>query len=264
VRKAALAFIALSVFVVGLWVIALPESLLKELIEHSLGSDTLYLQSEGLKKGFFYRFRAERIVLKKIGAGSNSGDTLLVFQDVHFRLKFRSLLRLSPEVGFRCRLNQGDVVGDIHITGKRNARVNGTNILIQGIPSLESLGIRGEGMLSGNLEVNNREGEMKLSVTDARLNSTSLGGVFLPLELFHTIKGAAGMSDGIVTVRSFTLEGRGVYARVKGSARGRDLNMNFELMADSSFSSGPVLSAMMEQYKVSPGYYVIPLRGMLL
>ena len=262
-KKATIACIAFFLFVIGIWMIAFPETLLKEFIEGSLQNDTLYLQSDGLKKGPFYRFSAERIVLKKATPGGGSGDELLVFQDVHFWLNFASLLRLNPEVGFRCKLNQGDIVGVIPVAGARGAWIEGTNIHIQEIPSLDSIGIKGEGTLTARLVVNKKGGEITLSVADARLKNTSLGGVFLPLELFHVIKGAAEMSNGTITVRSFTLEGRGVYARIKGNTRGRDLNMNFEFMVDSSFPSMTVLS-LIEQYKVSPGYYVIPLRGLLL
>jgi len=57
------------------------------------------------------------------------------------------------------------------------------------------------------------------------------------------------------------MSGTGIYARVKGSIRGADMNMSVELMTDSSFTTEPLFQFILDRYKVSPGYAVIPLKG---
>ena len=68
-------------------------------------------------------------------------------------------------------------------------------------------------------------------------------------------------NDNTAEVRSFAMTGTGVYARVKGTMHGNDMNMSLELMTDSSFESGFLFQVMLEKYRVSPGYYLVPLKG---
>lgn len=263
-KKAAVIIIVLFFLIIGLWFIALPESLIKDLIGSSLSKEYLYLHTEGFKKGLFYNFSAERILLKKKGINRDSDETLLIFHTIHGRFDFTSLFRLSPELSFDCRVDGGDVTGKVGLAGENGLVINGSNIHINGIPFLEPLGIHGEGILSGSFLVGNGTGELKFSITDARLKGTSLEGIFLPLNIFHEVKGAATINNETVEVQSLAMAGRGVYGRVRGSIRGTHLNMTFELMTDSSFKPEPLFRAILEQYKVSPGYYVIPLKGKIL
>ena len=83
----------------------------------------------------------------------------------------------------------------------------------------------------------------------------------MPLEMFQEIKGAATINDEAVEVRSLALSGKGVYGRVSGNIKGTNVDMTFELMTDSSFDLRSLTHAMLGQYNVSPGYYVIPLKG---
>lgn len=263
-KKALVIISALSLFIIGLWFIAIPESLIVDLIDGSLNKEYIYLQSKGLKKGLFYTFSAERITLKKKGIDRDSDETLLAFRDVHGGFEFTSLVRLSPELSFNCRMDEGDVTGKVGLAGENSLTITGSNIHINEIPFLGPLGIHGEGILSGSFLIGNRAGELKFSITDARFKSTSLEGIFLPLNIFHDIKGVATINDETLEVQSLSMSGRGVYGRIKGSIREMNLNMTFELMTDSSFKSDPFFHAILEQYKVSPGYYVVPLRRKIL
>jgi type II secretion system protein N len=260
VKKAAVALIALLLFIVALWFVAIPESLIADVIENSLGRDYLYLKTEAVEKGLLYSFEAERILLKKKGSGEDS--TLLVFNNVKGNLEPFSLFRLHPELRFQGSMNGGDVTGFVRMTGADSLMITADNVRMAGIPLLEPLGIYGDGTLSGSFLIRNNSGELKFSLRDAQLKSASVGGVFLPLDLFHDAKGAVRFAeDGAAEVQSFALTGTGIYARVKGTVRGRDMNMSLELMTDSSFAPDPLFRMMLERYKVSPGYYQIPLRG---
>lgn len=261
-KKAAVALIVLLLLVVCMWFIAIPENLIADLIENSLSREYLYLKTEGVKKGLFYNFGAERILLKKKGSGRDSDDTLLVFSNVKGRLDFLSLFRLRPELRFHGSMNGGDVTGFVRLTGADSLMITAGNIRINGIPLFEPLGIYGDGILSGSFRVRNNSGELKFSVRDVNLKSTSLSGVFLPLDLFHDIKGAVKMnSDNTAEVQSFAMTGTGIFARVKGTMQGNDMNMSLELMTDSSFASGSLFQMILEKYRVSPGYYLVPLKG---
>ncbi len=260
-KKAAL-ITALALFlVVGLWLVAVPESLVADIIENSLNRDYLYLKTEGVKKGMFYNFRAGRILLMKKSAGESAESPLLELTDVRGRFSFLSVFTLSPELAFKGWMNGGEVKGRVRLTGKDRLVITGENIPVRGIPLLEPLGIYGDGTLSGSFVVRNNTGDLKFSVMDARFDRGSVAGVFLPLDLFHEIRGAASLSNDLVEIRSFAMSGRGIYARVKGSIRGTRMNLSLELMTDSSFTTEPLFQFVLERYRVSPGYAVIPLTG---
>jgi type II secretion system protein N len=226
-----------------------------------LGKENINFETEGFRKGSFYNFSAERIVLRKSGIKGDSYTPLLVFRNVHGWLDFMSLFRIRPELNFEGEMNGGEVAGKVGLTGKENLTIGGNAIHIKGIPFLDSLGIQGDGLLSGDFHMNNGIGEVKFWVVDTSLKSASWGGGFVPLEVFQEIKGAATIKDETVEVRSLALSGRGVYGRVRGSIKGSNVDMSFELMTDSSFGLGSLTHAVLGQYKVSPGYYVIPLKG---
>ncbi len=260
-KRAALVISAVSFFVVGLWFIAIPEGLITDLVEEALHNDSFALEAEGLKKGLFYNITARRILLRKKGIGREFDDPLFVCDNVKGRADFLSLAGLNPELNFTCDMNGGGVSGEIRLTGNGEVNLRGNNLSLRRIPFLESLGIHGEAIFSGGLRLNNTTAELRFALVEARLEKTSLGGVFLPLDLFHDIKGAASMSSGTIEVRSATLSGNGVYARARGSVRGSNLDMILELMIDSSVKSEFPIEPLLEHYKVSPGYYIIPLKG---
>jgi hypothetical protein len=54
------------------------------------------------------------------------------------------------------------------------------------------------------------------------------------------------------------MEGKGVYARIKGIIRESNFDGNIEIMMDSSFDLYPIFKSLLARYKVSEGFYVIP------
>ena len=260
-KKAAIAIAGLFLLIAGVWFIVLPGCLIKDLIEHSLGSDVVYLKADGFRKGLFYDFSARKILLKKAGSGKDSDVTLLEFDDVNGRLDLLSIAAFRPKLNFSCRVGDGAVTGRVGLTGKGRAKIIGGDIHLKEIPFLEPFGIHGGGTMSGSFEESGNRSELELSLIDANLNSTTFMGVFLPLEVFHEVRAAATITGGAVDIQSLALSGEGVYGRVKGSVRGGNMDMSLELMTDPSFKLAPLLQAMVERYKVSPGYYVFPLRG---
>jgi len=277
-KKVAIVAVTFIFAVSGIWLVAVPEGLIVDLVEDSLNRHDLYLRAEGLKKGLFYNFRVERVSLNRRGINNGRGvqkgsqdfpgysdETLLTFNNLDASVDLLSLLRLSPVINLRCILNGGIVRGRLGITGRANfIRIYGDGIRIGGIPFLKRIGINGEGSLSGNLWYSNREGEAKFSVASARLENLSYGGVSLPLQLFHDIRGVIVINGETINLKSFTLDGNGAYARLSGNIKGSDLDINIELMTDSSLKQGPILEWMLRTYRVSPGYYVIPVKGPLV
>ena len=260
-KKAAALSLAFALVVAGIWFIVLSDSLIISLINGSLGRENIDFQTEGFTKGAFYSFTAERIILRKREVKGDSLIPLLVFRNVHGRLDLPSLFRMRPALDFGGEMSGGEIEGKVGLTGKETLTVKGSTIHINGVPFLEAAGIQGDGLLSGDFHMSNDTGEVKFWVSEANLKSVSWGGGVVPLDMFHEIKGAATIKGETVEVHSLTLSGQGVYGRVRGNFKGMNADMSFELMTDSSSGLGSFAHAMLGQYKVSPGYYVIPLKG---
>jgi hypothetical protein len=54
------------------------------------------------------------------------------------------------------------------------------------------------------------------------------------------------------------MEGKGIYVRMRGTIKESNFDGNIEIMMDSSFDLYAMLQALLERYKISTGYYVIP------
>ncbi len=259
--RVAIAITVLFLVVEGFWLIVLPGGMIRGFLEGSLDNDYVYLRSEGFKKGIFYNFSVAKLSLMKRSSGGAADALLLEFDDLKGKVDLLSVVAFRPEVVFRCRMNDSDITGRVALTGRGKTAVSGDNIRMKQVPFLEAIGIHAEGVMSGDFSAEKNTGSLKVSLADASFRNSSLAGVFLPLEVFHDVKGSAAISSGTVEVRSLAMTGNGVYGRVKGSAKGGYMDMNFELMTEPSFRLDPFLQAMIERYKVSPGYYVFPLKG---
>jgi type II secretion system protein N len=257
VKRLLIAGLAGIVIVLGFWQIAVPDSLITDLIGNSLSAKGLHADFTGFRKGLLFTFEARRITLKK------SGNPLLSIENARARIKPLSLLALRLPVLF-----DGDISG-----GRMNARVdllhagNLTDITIdkaemEGIPFFRTLGLAGSrGTLSGDMKIENSSGEIRFALSNAVFESASFGGITLPLEMFSNARGAMTIDNNTVGIKSFAMEGDGIYARIKGNIREGRARLTAELMPERSFKEKNYIFSMLEQYKVSPGYYSIPINS---
>lgn len=247
----------LLVLLLLVWHLALPESTVKGLLNKSLSGTGLSVEMTGFSKGFFGSISAETLTLAGTGGGPPAG-TVLTLQGVSAGLVPGSLLSLEPRLFLRGRLAEGSLSATIRLAGDRSATVSAESVNIRDLTVLRSYGIEGEGLLKGDLIVTGGLGRATFSISDAKLQNTTLGGALLPLSPFHTIRGAFEIRPGKTEMPSVALEGKGVYARVSGTIQGRAMNLKVEVMHDASHTPDPMVAAMLRPNRISPGYYVIP------
>lgn len=272
-KRAIIVIVSLVLLVESFWLVAIPERYILSLMETAFSGAGLHLRTEGFRKGLFFNFSARKMVLSKMGTLERSGEAsnplagsafpLVIFQDVSGRVDLPSVLKANPRLGIDCSLHGGEVKGVIGLTDNSATEISGHGLQVRDIPFLGRIGIRGEGNLSGHLSFDKGEGEATFAIEETKLGGLSFGAVILPLNLFQNIRGAFRIKEGIAEVRSFTMEGDGVYARLKGRITQGGLDMTVELMTDASFRSETVFRQVLEQYEVSPGYYVMPLKAPL-
>lgn len=256
---AASAAIVVAVFVFGLWLIAVPEEMLKGFIKDSVKRYSISVEMKDFRKGIFYSFRSQSIVFKR------SGEKLIVVEDVSGKINLPYLFRLKPILSLRGDIGGGMVAGDINlldkIRGGSQTTLNIDGADIGEIPIFGVTGLSGNGILSGEFQLKDRVGELRFSVDDVRFKDFSVSGIRLPLEVFYTVKGAATMYGDSIEIASLTMEGDGIHARLRGSIERGVADMTLEIMRDASFVDDASLFLLISNYEVSPGYYVIPLKG---
>ncbi len=262
--KIILALILIPIFIVllifGTWFIAVPESMIYDSISNSIRSEKIYIKPEGIEKGFFLTLNIKKIEIKR------KDETLLLnIENISIKPDFLSLIKISPTFPFTGQLHAGQIEGSFSTKGE-SLYLQGKDIRIEEMPSLRLINIDGQGNLSLKLEITGGKGSIIFNVRDAKLKSTILpGGYILPLNWFNDIKGLFALDRETTEVKAFTLQGEGVYARIKGAIRGDVIDLKMEVMPEQSFKN-PSMLMLIEPFKVSPGYYVIPinLKGLLV
>ncbi len=103
-------------------------------------------------------------------------------------------------------------------------------------------------------------GHVEFVTKDSSFEPAVFSGVKVPLNFFHNIRGSIDIKGNIINVVSVALEGKDIYARLKGVVKDAVMDLNMELMPGMSFIENPLFLAEFEKYKISPGYYVIPVK----
>jgi type II secretion system protein N len=258
VKRLLVAGVVFVFLVFGLWIIAVPESLMTSLIEGSMHDSNVRLGVADMHKGLFYNFTCGSITLTK------NDKQLLSFENIKGKINPLSLLLLKLNVTFNGELSGGTVNGSIDLfRGKSRTAVRVDGAQLQDMPIFAMLGIDGRGTLSGDLNIRNTKGTVTFSVADARFSRAAFAGVAVPLEVFTGARGAMTVDGSTLRVQSFALEGEGIYARLRGDIIAGRMNLTMELMPEKSFRDQNLVFMLLTKYQVSPGYYSIPLNGPL-
>lgn len=257
-RRLLIGTIAGIIIILGLWRIAVPDSLITGLIKHALDEKGLQADVEELRKGFFFNFDVKRITITK------SGKQILSAENTKGRLDLLSLVFLKLPFFFCGNIGSGSLDGKIDLLKKTNPLdIAIDRAEIEDIPFLSAVGLAGQGTLSGKLTMENNTGEVRFHLADINLKPVAFNGIKIPLDLFYEGRGAMTISGEDIIVKSFALDGNGIYARIKGHITAGRSSLVLELMPDRSFKETYPLLSLLEQYKVSPGYYSIPITGNL-
>jgi len=254
-KKAMIAGAAALVIIIGLWLIVLPEDLILSRINATLKEDNLILEIPGFKKGPFFTFHAPVLRLKRGGA------VLLKIESLTGSINPLSLVLIRLPLSFRGNIGGGTVEGHIDLLHWHDRCIIAIDKAgAEQSALLSTLGLSGEGVLSGSLLAGEKYFELKFEIREAHLTG-AVYGLPIPPDCFHTVRGLIRVSGKDLGIDSIWMEGRGLNARLKGTLKGGQADLTLEIMKDSSFVDSGQLLQFMERYKVSPGYYVVPVKG---
>jgi type II secretion system protein N len=248
---------ALMLLCFGTWMIGISETTIRELMALPLKEQGISIETEGLTKGIFCSLAIQKATLVQHDS-AGSAIPLLTVTDVSAHLDLGSLLVLRPRIGFKGSVGDGTLTGSIALSASDETTVKAASVALSHVPFVALRGIRGDGTLSWDVLMQADAGELKLRIDNARLRESSVEGVALPLDMFHEIRGLFIIGRDATEIRSLALEGKGIYARLRGTVQKGALASVLEVSVDTSVRENLVVAAMIERYKVSPGYYEIP------
>jgi len=245
--------IGISLSSIGLWIISVPQGKIKGLLETSLSREALRIEVDGLKKGLFYDLYIDRLRLKgKFGE-------LAYIEDILVKINPFYLILLRLECSFMGKAYGGTVWGNVSFSrNKRSLNLRIEDMNIKDILYLKRLGLKGRGLLDGDLTIDNNHGEVRFTIKDAHLETVVFSGI--PIELFNMVNGLISIDGDAVTLNSLSLEGNEIYGRLNGTLRNNVAQLTLELMPDATILER---FHLIDRYRVFPGYYVIPIQTTL-
>ena len=257
-RKIIIAVIAVPALFWMAW-ISFPASSIQAIIEDSVNGGPLEIEVKGLNKGLFYTVDIDTLTLK------TRRNEFVSFKDIYGRVNPLNFLMLKLDLSAQGHIGQGDISG--HVIFSKNRIDGGFRFLRMSLGELQFLkreGISGTGTLDGSFVLRDSAGHLDFITKDAQFEQADFSGIRVPLNLFHTVSGSLDIQGNVVQIAAISLEGKDIYAKLKGTIRDAGMDMSMEFMPGKSYAENPLVLAGIEPYKISPGYYVIPVKGDLL
>jgi len=249
-----LAIVILAAAVTGGWYWGIPDDYVSSRIE-GLGHGQVGISVTDFEKTLFFGFRAGGVTLKQ------GGDEVFSVSEITGRIRPLELLRGRALMQMEGHAFGGTLAATVSVspeTQEAEARFSGMELA--SMDYLSARGFHGMGTVSGDFGYRNGRGELRVSIDNAKLKGIDAGDMFVPLKFFHTVRAAVELiSPHEVVLRSVTLAGKGIYVRVKGTIKDRLADLEIEVMPETDFPEKSLLM-LIERYKVSEGYYYIPVK----
>lgn len=256
-KKILIAAVSVLLLIWAIWIV-IPVTLIEDIIADSVTGRKITLEKTGLRKGFFYNLRAEKILVK-----SGSGE-VLSFTEIASRINPFRLMLLQVKITVDGNIGGGSISGDMHFArNSLNVTLEAENASVNEIPFFERAGIKGDGAFSGRFILINDDGRIEFNADSVTFEPAVFSGIQIPMNLFSRVSGAISIKENIIQVVSVSFEGKDIFARLKGVIKDSFMDLTMEVMPGRSYMENPLLLAGIERYRVSPGYYAVPLRGSL-
>ena len=189
------------------------------------------------------------------------------------RLQLLPLFLGDVKVTVRARIGSGKLEG---VWSRRNGGdLHASGVQLEDIPFFPTVaGASAKGILQVEARLQGHQtatrGEIKLDVKGAELAGIKIGGTPLPDSSYRQIQGMLKIAGGKATLESFSLEGDGLYVRIKGDLpittplANAPLNLTLELMPKPEFlERQKFVFLLLSKHLTSPGHYEIPIKGIL-
>ncbi len=235
------------------WIIAIPDGVIRRQIEDAVaraGNKSLNLQVDGFKKGVFFSLHADSLNL------SIDGRPALKITDFTGSYSPRYLASGQLAVTIRGKIGTGKVSGTVKLPLEGKIIIDRAEL--SSVPYLTQFNININGSLSSEINIIHDVVKMNIDVPD--LNIDDRDSVIPLLNTFRRMQGAISIKGNSIRFDSISLEGEKGYARLKGNITNNVMDLYLELMPIAG-TLNTMESMLIGKYIVSPGYYVVPIRG---
>ncbi|GFE57251.1 type II secretion system protein GspN [Geobacter sp. AOG1] len=257
---------ALFIFLV-LTVCFIPARELQGLVVRGLASEGYTFRATSFGKAFPLGLTARAMEI-----GDERGP-LFRADRVTVRLQLLPLFLGDIKVTGRARIGSGQIDGAW--SRRSGGGLHASGIRLEDIPFFSTVtGAAAKGVMQVDANLrgsqSTRRGEIKLDVKGAELAGIKIGGTPLPDAGYRQIQGMLRLSGNKANLESFSLEGEGLYVRLRGDfpiispLAKAPLNLTLELMPKPEFlERQKFVFLLLTKYLTSPGRYEIPVKGML-
>jgi type II secretion system protein N len=214
------------------------------------------------------------IKARKVEIGDHRG-LLFKADKAVVRLRLLPLLTGTLSFSYRAGIGGGEVRGGFSLN--RGGEINFliSHLRMEDIPFFSTAaGTRAIGDLKGEGSFRGRGskagGEARLEIKGVELAGIKIGEMPLPDAKYDLVRGALKVNGGKAVLESATLQGDGIYVRLKGDfpvtkpIGAAPLNLTLELMPKPDFlEKQKFVFLLFARHLVSPGNYRIPVNGTL-
>ena len=246
-----------------------PNHAIEGLLVRVAGNAGYTLDCTGFSKSFPIGIEADALEL------SSAKGSLVKLRDTRVRLKLLPLLIGKARVAYRGEIGAGELKGELDLGKEQGWSVQCRGVRLEDIPFFGTVAqarVRGELKLNGKLSTKkgSGEGDVQLEVRGAEIAGVKIGAMPLPDAAYREVRGALSIEKGRAVLKSFTLNGDGIYVRLSGDTAltkplgASPLNLTMEMMPKPSFlERQKFVFLLLTKYQSSPGAFSIPIRGTL-
>jgi type II secretion system protein N len=259
---------ALLLFVIFV-IIFTPAGAMQGLLERALGSAGYTFSAGEFGKALPLGIKARKVEI------ADERGVLFKADEAVVRLRLLPLLTGKVSFGYWAGIGGGEIAGDFSPNRGGEMDFQITRLRLEDIPFISTAtGTRARGEL--NAEGNFRGigskavGEARLEIKGLELANVKIGEMPLPDAAYDLARGAMKVIGGKAVIESATLQGEGLYVRLKGDfpvtapLGAAPLNLTLDLMPKPEFMERQkFVFLLLARYLVSPGNYRLPVTGTL-
>lgn len=247
----------------------IPNRAIEGVLVRAAGNAGYTLNCSGFGKSFPVGFKAKELRL------SSPKGPLLELSDAKVRLELLPLLGGKLRLACRARIGAGELEGSFDLGREQGWNLQCRGVRLEEIPFFTTVAearIKGELKLNGKVAAKKEggSGDLQLEVRGAEVAGVKVGAMPLPDAAYKEVRGMLRIEKGQALLKSFTLNGDGIYVRLTGDAAlgnplgSSPLNLNMEMMPKPSFlERQKFVFLLLTKYQSSPGAFSIPIHGTL-
>lgn len=206
---------------------------------------------------------------------SSAKGQLLTLDKASIRLQLFPLLRGKISLKISAATGSGTISAIATSAANGSLHLEITGMSLEQIPFFSTVsGVRAAGIVNCQADISGITGKgsgfVKLDARGVDLRGIKIGEMPLPDAAYQTVQGMLRISNGTATIESFTLQGDGLYVRLKGNIRpgsslpASPLEMSLELMPRPEFlEKQKFVFLLLTKYLDTPGHYRVPIKGTL-